>query len=220
MSDEWIKYPEIPNMPDKITLNTVEETKNGYIELINNTENLDDLENILDDLYILRKESLTVDGEFGTGNLLFKALRNEGVLDELKNKINLLTSQELSLESKQLSITEDNLFRQALNTAYKRYQKELQEPYNVEYNREDQCLDFYEDDTLLYRAYVCKGDDKEYNIQSLVRVSPEDVNPDDVLYKKVKKKKEKPCWSSKNLVVYSISEIGSEELLDKIRDCN
>ena len=41
-----------------------------------------------------------VDGEFGKGNLIFKAIRNDGLLDELKEKRNEIKSKELSLENK------------------------------------------------------------------------------------------------------------------------
>ena len=39
------------------------------------------------------------DGEYAKGNLVFKEIRNSGSLQELKDKINDLTSKELSLES-------------------------------------------------------------------------------------------------------------------------
>ena len=53
----------------------------------------------IDDLYKLRQESITKDGEYGIGNLVFKEIRNRGILDKLKDKLRELTSKELSLES-------------------------------------------------------------------------------------------------------------------------
>ena len=59
---------------------------------------LQDVNNIIDDLYIMRKNSLTLNGEFGLGNLIFKELRNDGVLDQLKDRQKSLMSKNLSLE--------------------------------------------------------------------------------------------------------------------------
>ena len=50
----------------------------------------------------MRKDSLAINGEFGKGNLIFKQLRNEGLLSLLRDKIKDLTSKKLSLESKKL----------------------------------------------------------------------------------------------------------------------
>ena len=53
----------------------------------------------IDDIYKLRQESIAEDGEYGIGNLVFKEIRNRGILDKLKDKLRELTSKELSLES-------------------------------------------------------------------------------------------------------------------------
>ena len=39
------------------------------------------------------------EGEYGIGNLVFKEVRNQGLLQQLKDLLNLNTSKELSLES-------------------------------------------------------------------------------------------------------------------------
>ena len=46
----------------------------------------------------MRKESLAQEGEFGVGNLVFKEFRNQGILQELKDKIVELEDKELTLE--------------------------------------------------------------------------------------------------------------------------
>ena len=48
-------------------------------------------------LYMMRKNGLATGGRFSIGNLVFKELRNLGLLDALKDK-------RLDLESKQLSL--------------------------------------------------------------------------------------------------------------------
>lgn len=46
---------------------------------------------------MMRKESILKDGEFGKGNQLFKDLREEGLIQELKDKLTELTSKKLSI---------------------------------------------------------------------------------------------------------------------------
>ena len=57
-----------------------------------------DVEYLLNALYLLRKESILREGEYGVGNLLFKQLRREGYVDLLRDKIHEIRSRELSLE--------------------------------------------------------------------------------------------------------------------------
>ena len=96
--DKWIKVP------------TKQEDKNYNIEdtelyrfIYDKYDNLkdEDAEEFIDDLYLLRKESLAADGEFGEGNLIFKEFRNKGYLDDLKNRKYKYKSQELTLEQLQ-----------------------------------------------------------------------------------------------------------------------
>jgi len=57
----------------------------------------EDIIRVIDDLYLLRRNSLVVDGEFGKGNLIFKTIRNDGLLDALKERRVELASKELSI---------------------------------------------------------------------------------------------------------------------------
>lgn len=57
-----------------------------------------DVEDLINEIYKLRQEGLKSEGEYSTGNLVFKELRNIGYLDELKDLKNQLKSKELSLE--------------------------------------------------------------------------------------------------------------------------
>lgn len=70
--------------------NVNEEIKNRTIEQI---------EKYIDAVYTLRKNSLTTEGEYSIGNLVFKTLRSKGYLDNLKDLRNQLIGKELSLES-------------------------------------------------------------------------------------------------------------------------
>jgi hypothetical protein len=95
---KWIKFPkpiDIPtyNFNDIITKWLDKEKK--VLKSGNSTK----IKSMINSLYMIRTNSLQADGEFGKGNLLFKELRNLGVLDELKNALIDAESNELSLES-------------------------------------------------------------------------------------------------------------------------
>lgn len=94
--DKWIKEP---TPPVEITSYNVEETElwDDWYERYQNIDERE-AEQFLDDLYMMRKMSLANDGEFGTGNLVFKEFRNRGYLDDLKNKKYKYRSGELTLE--------------------------------------------------------------------------------------------------------------------------
>jgi len=62
------------------------------------TPEIDKISRFIDDVYALRKQSLADEGEYGTGNLIFKELRNRGYLDRLKELKTKLVTKELSLE--------------------------------------------------------------------------------------------------------------------------
>lgn len=74
--------------------------KNTFIEGFNNKDssNSEKINNFIEDLYDLRKESIDNEGEYGLGNLVFKEFRNLGYLDNLKELKNQEKSKELSLE--------------------------------------------------------------------------------------------------------------------------
>lgn len=62
-------------------------------------DKLQEIDNLVDELYKLRQESIIKDGEFGIGNLVFKEFRNLGYLDNLKQLKVELQSKEMSLEN-------------------------------------------------------------------------------------------------------------------------
>lgn len=104
--DKWIKFPQkLDNVPqidisDKITQCST------YINKVLNSDNSDSITNAINDIYLIRKNSLDKDGEYGEGNLLFKEIRNLGLLDALKDKYKEVRSKELTLEH--LRLTEDS----------------------------------------------------------------------------------------------------------------
>ena len=98
MKDKWVKYPKkITEIPEYDISIPFEKWKT-IIQKALHTGNKEELKNIVNTLYMIRKNSIAVDGEYGKGNQLFKELRNLGFVELVKEKIKKLTSKELSLE--------------------------------------------------------------------------------------------------------------------------
>ena len=100
LDNEWIKYPKIEDNSidydieeDPYYLNIIDDIKEllEYSDLTS-----EDIENTIDNIYLMRKYSLAKEGEYGIGNLIFKQIRNIGLLDKLKDKLYELRSDELS----------------------------------------------------------------------------------------------------------------------------
>ena len=110
LEDEWVKFPKKLTGITKYDLSKEVSIWKQKIEetLDHGTEQ--DVKDIINRLYMIRKNSIVIDGEYGKGNQLFKEIRNLGLLDELKEKVHELLSRELSLES----IAENYTFGQML----------------------------------------------------------------------------------------------------------
>ena len=94
--DEWIKEP-IKLQPMDVDLEPEYTLFTSRIDDILTSGTEEDILRVIDDLYLLRRNSLVVDGEFGKGNLIFKTIRNDGLLDALKEKRVEISSKELSI---------------------------------------------------------------------------------------------------------------------------
>lgn len=98
IDDVWIKEPQI------IKERSVIIDKNELQGLVNSVQSVlddgdsDDIKDCINMLYLMRKDSIATDGEYGVGNLLFKEIRNRGLLSALKDKYNEMISDELTLE--------------------------------------------------------------------------------------------------------------------------
>lgn len=98
IDDIWIKEPQI------IKERSVKIDKKELRDLINSVKSVladgdsDDIKDCINMLYLMRKDSIATDGEYGVGNLLFKEIRNRGLLSALKDKYNEMISDELTLE--------------------------------------------------------------------------------------------------------------------------
>ena len=97
-SDKWIKFPEKIPVPKKVDVSHEVERWGEEIQKILNSENTEKIKRAIDLLYMMRKNSIDVDGEYGKGNQIFKEIRNKGLLDELKDAVKKSISKDLSLE--------------------------------------------------------------------------------------------------------------------------
>lgn len=98
IDDVWIKEPQI------IKERYVKIDKNELQDLVDSVQSVlddgdsGDIKDCINMLYLMRKDSIATDGEYGVGNLLFKEIRNRGLLNALKDKYNGMISDELTLE--------------------------------------------------------------------------------------------------------------------------
>ena len=98
LNHEWIKFPE----PIEVKVfDTSEEVKKLEHEIndILIDKNLDDIQEMINRLYLIRHNSIAAEGEYSKGNQIFKDIRSKGLLDLLKKELNAAISKELSLES-------------------------------------------------------------------------------------------------------------------------
>lgn len=102
MKDKWIKEPTPMDDPSSDDLEEAEEIEEEILEKIKLARTTEDLESILDDLYLMRKDALSSKGELAPANLAFKSLRNKGILDQIKDTLHDEESKKLSLESKRM----------------------------------------------------------------------------------------------------------------------
>ena len=99
LEDEWVVEPkkQKPAIDDA----AVHAKKDNVVERIEEalmTDDLEKLKSIKEKVVQMRKAGLERAGEWSTENLVFKILRNTGMIEELTTKIHELEDKELSLE--------------------------------------------------------------------------------------------------------------------------
>lgn len=108
MFDEWIKEPKesyVPNIDEDAIKKAAEpwivEAENIIKDVDDNVADGDEeIDDYINRIYEMRQRGLhdTNGSEFSTENLIFKEVRNAGLLDKLKNLKNVIVSKKLSLE--------------------------------------------------------------------------------------------------------------------------
>lgn len=94
--DEWVKFPK-RIIAQSYNFDSVLPKWRETVTAVCENGSLQDVTVLLNRIYMMRKESILKDGEFGKGNQLFKDLREEGLIQELKDKLTELTSKKLSI---------------------------------------------------------------------------------------------------------------------------
>lgn len=96
LRNEWIKLPtkleDTPGAISKANFNTLVNSINNILVTGDSSE----IKDLLDSLYLMRRESLVNEGELGNGNLVFKELRRKGLIDSLKSRYRERLSKEIS----------------------------------------------------------------------------------------------------------------------------
>lgn len=95
MNDNWVLYPEplTYEIPDiSAELNEYETKCNQALQ----TQNAQEILDLVNEIYMMRKLGLATDGEASVGNLVFKELRNQDMITRLKDHYYELRSDELS----------------------------------------------------------------------------------------------------------------------------
>ena len=98
----WVKHPVQQDIPDVDMEEFEKEFKvweDKYFNLLDKDSSREEIDNLIEDIYNLRKEGMEEDGEYSIKNLIFKEFRNLGYLDNLKELRKKEISKELSLES-------------------------------------------------------------------------------------------------------------------------
>jgi len=99
LRDKWLRKPSEPTK--NIDSELVQAQTDKLASLLTKAFSLDDLDFLKKTkifLWHYRKQGLAKEGEFGTANLVFKSLRNLGLLDKLRNRIKELENKSLSLK--------------------------------------------------------------------------------------------------------------------------
>ena len=93
--NRWIKFPTRTEYM-RFDVTETDEYKDWYQRYLELEDS--EIEQFINDLYLMRKESLATEGEWGAGNLVFKEFRNLGYLDSLKDRKYKYRSKELTME--------------------------------------------------------------------------------------------------------------------------
>ena len=113
MNDEWVKEPtkdDIPEVDQEAIDKAFKPWEDRYNTLLNkitdDTEDESEIDKFIDELYELRTKGLAGEGEYSIENLVFKEMRNNGYLDNLKELRHKVIAQRLSLREAFRHLTE------------------------------------------------------------------------------------------------------------------
>ena len=104
LNQKWIKFPKkLDSIPEVDISDQYNYWKNIINKSLKSSTKSSQIQQLIDKIYIIRKNSIAAEGEYSAGNQLFKELRNAGLIKDLKSKYKELKSQELTLENYRLT---------------------------------------------------------------------------------------------------------------------
>jgi len=95
--NKWIKKPAKIDPPKNVDVSEYTDEVEAAINKTIETNDLEKLNKLMSSIYLMRRNSLIVNGEYGRGNLIYKDLRNRGALDKIHDAIINCTSKDLSI---------------------------------------------------------------------------------------------------------------------------
>lgn len=96
--DKWIKEPKpIKNIKNYDVSQALAKWQDKISQVLESNDR-QEINNVINMLYLMRHNSIAKDGEYGEGNQLFKEIRALGLLDKLRERLDEVQSKELSLE--------------------------------------------------------------------------------------------------------------------------
>lgn len=101
VKDDWIKYPTLEEPLSSEMEEFVGNKVGEWIRLISKAlirKNENELQRIINRLYLMRKDGLDSYGAKSPGNLIFKAVRKQGYLEKLKLARDEAISERLTME--------------------------------------------------------------------------------------------------------------------------
>ena len=102
-SQAWLVEPK--KVKPMINDSAIEAKKDAILSMVENallSKDLDKLQRVKEKITQMRKAGLERAGEWSVENLVFKILRNLGIIDQITEKIRELEDAQLSLEQTQL----------------------------------------------------------------------------------------------------------------------
>ena len=99
LNNDWIKFPVKDNVKTPDVSDIASKLVAKCNDILQNGD-YNDVTDTINQLYMIRKNSILADGEYGLGNLIFKHIRNIGLLQGLKNRKKELKQDDLSLKEK------------------------------------------------------------------------------------------------------------------------
>ena len=99
MNDDWVKVPQKKNIPEP-DMKEVERLLKPFEDRYKEAETIEDIDSLINDIYIERQAGILTSGEYDIRNQVFKEFRNRGYLDDLKQRKVDLETKEMSLEER------------------------------------------------------------------------------------------------------------------------